>query len=71
MLLGKHEKWSSGKWTKQLKVRNFFIKDQINNGEVEVNHCGTENMVANYVTETLQRWLFCKFQKAILNLENE
>eukprot|EP00957_Ditylum_brightwellii_P210975 15365620-Ditylum_brightwellii.AAC.1 len=52
------------------KCKVFFIKDRIDKGEVEVEHCGAEEMVADYFTKPLQGWFFCKFQKAILNLED-
>eukprot|EP00957_Ditylum_brightwellii_P138375 10547203-Ditylum_brightwellii.AAC.1 len=49
----------------------LFIKDRIDKGEVRVEHCGAEDMVADYFTKPLQGRLFYKFQKAILNLEDE
>eukprot|EP00957_Ditylum_brightwellii_P010563 800038-Ditylum_brightwellii.AAC.1 len=69
MLLEKNGKWSSGKKTKHINVRYFFIKDQIDRGKVEVKHCGAENMITTFFTKPLQGHLFKKFRKAILNLE--
>eukprot|EP00957_Ditylum_brightwellii_P166242 12656092-Ditylum_brightwellii.AAC.1 len=53
------------------KCEVFFIKDRIDKGEVKVEHCGAEDMVVDYFTKPLQGGLFRKFQKAILNLEDE
>eukprot|EP00957_Ditylum_brightwellii_P060796 4615657-Ditylum_brightwellii.AAC.1 len=43
--------------------------DRIANGEVNVKHCGTEDMVADFFTKPLQGAQFQKFRAAILNLE--
>eukprot|EP00957_Ditylum_brightwellii_P094874 7225568-Ditylum_brightwellii.AAC.1 len=39
--------------------------------EVEVKHCGAQEMIADYFTKPLQDHLFHKFCKAILNLEDD
>eukprot|EP00957_Ditylum_brightwellii_P175479 13359965-Ditylum_brightwellii.AAC.1 len=70
ILLEKNGKWSSGKKTKHINMQYFFIKDKIESGEVEVRHCGAHDMIADYFTKPLQGHLFCKFRKAILNLED-
>eukprot|EP00957_Ditylum_brightwellii_P204572 15339862-Ditylum_brightwellii.AAC.1 len=49
MFLEQNGKWSSGKKTKHINVRFFFIKDRVEKGEVEIEHCGTNNMVANFL----------------------
>eukprot|EP00957_Ditylum_brightwellii_P066311 5033521-Ditylum_brightwellii.AAC.1 len=45
--------------------------DKIESGEVEVKHCGAQEMAVDYFTMLLQGHLFCKFCKAILDLEDE
>eukprot|EP00957_Ditylum_brightwellii_P031624 2398589-Ditylum_brightwellii.AAC.1 len=45
--------------------------DKIKSREVKVKHCGAQEMLADYFTKPLQGHLFCKFCKAILNLEDE
>jgi hypothetical protein len=70
MLLEKNGKWSSGKKTKHINVRYFFVKDRIDRGEVEISHCGTKDMIGDFFTKPLQGAQFRKFRKAILNLED-
>eukprot|EP00957_Ditylum_brightwellii_P082864 6299933-Ditylum_brightwellii.AAC.1 len=64
-MLLKNGKWSSGKNTRHINMRYFFIKDKIDSGELEVKHCGAEDMLADYFTKPLQGHLFRKFRKAI------
>ena len=68
MLLEQNGKWSSGKRTKHINVRYFFVKDRVDNGEVEVQHCGTNDMIADFFTKPLQGAQFHKFRDEILNL---
>eukprot|EP00957_Ditylum_brightwellii_P041620 3152409-Ditylum_brightwellii.AAC.1 len=69
MLIEQNGKWSSSKRTKHINVRYFFIKDKILSGEIDVKHCGTENMVADFFTKPFQGAQFRKFKADILNLE--
>ncbi len=43
-LLMKNGRFLSGKKTKHIKAKFFFIKDRVDNGEVQVINCPTENM---------------------------
>eukprot|EP00957_Ditylum_brightwellii_P210344 15364857-Ditylum_brightwellii.AAC.6 len=45
--------------------------DEIESREVEVKHCGVQDMIADYFIKPLQGHLFRKFCKAVLNLEDE
>jgi hypothetical protein len=56
--LEKHGRASSSKRTKHIKVRYFFIKDMIEQGEVSVEHCPTKEMWADVLTKPLQGYLF-------------
>ena len=42
--------------------------DQVKNGNVVIQYCPTENMVANFYTKPLQGKLFYKFRDEILGL---
>ncbi len=45
ILLGTNRKASSSKCTKYIKVKYFFIKDEIDQqGEITVEHCPTDQM---------------------------
>ena len=43
-LLIKNGKMLSGKKTKHIKAKFFFIKDRVRNGEIRVKDCSTEEM---------------------------
>eukprot|EP00957_Ditylum_brightwellii_P182481 13900564-Ditylum_brightwellii.AAC.1 len=53
------------------KCEAFLIKDRVDRGEVEMEHCGAKEMVADYFTKPLQHYLFQNIWKAILNLEDK
>ena len=60
---------SSTKRTKHINVRYFFIKDKVDKGEVNIQYCPTEQMIADFYTKPLQEKQFEKFRKMIMNLE--
>ena len=70
MLLHNNGKASSSKRTRHLNIRYYFLSDRIANGELRVEFCPTDNMVADYFTKPLQGEKFRKFRKIIMNLEN-
>ena len=69
ILLENHAKMSSTKRTKHINMRYFFITDKVKRGEVKIEHCPADDMVADYFTKPLQGKLFVKFRKAILNIK--
>ena len=60
---------SSGKRTRHINIRYFFVKDRIEKKELFINYCPTEDMITDYFTKPLQGALFQKFRKMILNHE--
>ena len=66
MLLERNGKVSSGKRTKHINVRYFFITDRISKGEVRVEWCPTKEMVADFMTKPLQGSAFKKFRDLIM-----
>ena len=69
ILLDKNGRASCSKCTKHLDVRYFFVTDRINKGDLQVEYCPTEDMVADFFTKPLQGKLFLKFRSIIMNLE--
>jgi hypothetical protein len=65
ILLEKNGKASSGKRTKHINVRYFFIKDRIGSGEITVKHCSAAEMLADHFTKPLQGTMFRKFRAEI------
>ena len=53
-LLIKNGRMSSGKKTKHIKAKFFFIKDRVDNGEITVIDCIGEGMWADVMTKPLQ-----------------
>jgi hypothetical protein len=64
-LLIKNGMMSSGKNTKHIKAKFFFIKDRVDDGEIKVIDCPTEEMWANILTKPLQGMAF-RTMRAIL-----
>ncbi len=57
-LLIKNGKMSSGKTTKHIKAKFFFIKDRVDDGEIKVINCPTKEMWADIMTKPLQGTAF-------------
>ena len=68
MLLEKNGRASSSKRTKHIDIRYFFIKDRVDNKELTIEHCPTEEMIADFHTKPLQGNLFYKFRELIMNI---
>jgi len=57
---------SCGKRTRHVEIRYFYIKDFVDKGIVNVKHCATEKMLADFFTKPLQGNLFRTFRAYIL-----
>ncbi len=68
MLLERNGKSSSSKRTKHINVRYFFITDRISRGEVRVEWCPTNDMIADFMSKPLQGALFKKFRDLIMGV---
>jgi hypothetical protein len=69
ILLEVNGKKSSGKRTRAMNIRYFFLTDQIAQGQVEIIYCPTGDMVADYFTKPLQGALFQKFRRIIMGFD--
>jgi hypothetical protein len=61
-LLEANGKKSSGKQTRTLNIHYFFITDQVEKGNTQIEHCGTRD----FFTKPLQVEKFQRFQNNIL-----
>ena len=52
--------FSTGKGTKYINVRYFFVVDKIEKKELKVLHCPTEHMIADYKNKQTQGRLFVR-----------
>jgi len=66
-LLIKNGKMSSGKKTKHIKAKFFFIKDRVDDGEIRVIDCPTEVMWADIMTKPLQGTAFRVMRVELMN----
>ena len=66
ILLEENGRRSSGKKTRHIEIRYFFITDNIKRGTAKVVYCPTEQMVADFFTKPLQGALFRKFRRIIM-----
>jgi Reverse transcriptase (RNA-dependent DNA polymerase) len=71
ILLEKNGKQSSGKRTKHINVRYFFITDRVNNNEVSIVYRPTDDMIADFFTKPLQGQKFVKFRNQIMNYKSK
>ena len=67
ILLERNGRASSGKRTRHVDIRYFFITDRIKNGEVQIQYCPTKEMDADVLTKPLQGSAFRKFRDRLLN----
>jgi hypothetical protein len=71
MLLEKNGKSSSTKRTKHINVRYFFVKDKIEKGEIELEHCPTEVMWADMNTKPRQGRAFIMFRSMLMGIPED
>jgi hypothetical protein len=69
MLLEKNGRRSSGRRTRHINIRYFFVTDRIQSKEVAVEYCPTGDMLADMFTKPLQGSAFRRFRDAVLNIQ--
>jgi Reverse transcriptase (RNA-dependent DNA polymerase) len=70
ILLENNGRASSGRRTRHINIRYFFVSDRVKNKEVEVAYCPTGVMRGDFFTKPLQGSLFQKFRNEILNIRD-
>ena len=68
ILLEKNGRASSGKRTKHINLRYFFVTDQVSKGELSLEWCPTADMIGDFMTKPLQGASFKKFRDAIMGV---
>ena len=66
-LLMKNGRFSSGKKTKHIKAKFFFIKDKVDEGEMQILDCPAEQMWADVLTKPLQGIAFKRMRAQLMN----
>ena len=68
ILLERNGKMSSGKHTKHIAVRYFFVTDRIKAGEISPKWCPTGEMIVDFLTKPLQGAMFRKFRDMLMGV---
>ena len=68
MLLAKNGRKSSGRRTRHINIRYFFVADRVASNEVTIEYCPTDEMRGDYFTKPLQGAKFTRFRQQIMNL---
>ena len=66
ILLETNGRKSAGKRSRALKIRYFFLSDQVEKGNVLIEYCPTDDMTGDFMTKPLQGPKFIKFRDKIL-----
>ena len=69
MLLENNGRASSGKRTRHINIRYFFVADRVAAKELSIEYCPTGEMVADFFTKALQGTPFRKFRNYIMNVD--
>jgi hypothetical protein len=69
ILLEKNGRASSGKRTRHINIRYFFVADRVKSNEVSIEYCPTETMLADYLTKPLTGTKFRWFRNKVLNIQ--
>ena len=56
---------SRKKGSRHIDIR-FFLKDRVDSGDIEIAFCGTENMVADFLSKPLQGCVSRRFRDSIM-----
>ena len=67
MKLENNGKASSGKRTRHFDIKFFYFTDLVQRKEMEVEHCPTEEMIADYMTKPTVGGKFVKFRDSIMD----
>ena len=55
--------------SRHIDIRFFLAKDRVDAGDVDLAFCGTEDMVADFLSKPLQGGIFRKFRDAIMGIK--
>jgi hypothetical protein len=69
MLLKKNDQASSSKQNKHIHLRYFYIEDKIDKGNINIEHCPVEEMLAAFFTKPLQGTWFLTLRDHIMNID--
>ena len=62
MKLKKNGSMSCGQKLRHINIRFFWVIDHVKSGDITIEYCPTEIMLADFFTEPLQGGVFHKFR---------
>ena len=68
MLLESNGRKSAGKRSRHLNIRLFFVTDQKEKGNIDIEYCPTDLMIGDYMTKPTHGAKFTGFRQDIMNL---
>ena len=68
ILLETNRRKNTGKKSRALNVCYFFITDQVEQGNLSIEYCPTDDMLGDYMTKATQGTKFTGFRKEIMGL---
>jgi hypothetical protein len=71
ILLGTNGKGSSGKRTRHMNIRYFFVADVQERKEITMEYCPTDEMIGDFFTKPLQGAKFRRFRNIIMNITED
>ena len=66
ILLEKNGRASSSKRTRHLNIRHFFVTDQVAKGNLKIQFCSTDDMIADFQTKPTTGAKFQEFRAQIM-----
>ena len=66
ILLEKNGRKSAGKRSRAINIRYFFVTDHVDKGNVTIEYCPTDQMIADFMTKPLQGQKFKDFRSVLL-----
>jgi hypothetical protein len=64
-------KTSSGKRTRYLEIKYYYVSDLIERKEIKVEYCPTNSMVGDYMTKPITGSKFNKSRRIIMNIDGK
>ena len=68
MKLEKNGHKSMGQRSRHIQIRYFFITDQVQKGNVQIEYCPTDEMEGDYMTKPVQGAKYSTHRGSIMNL---
>ena len=66
IILEENGRRSVGKRNRAINIRYFFVTDQVEKGNLEIQYCKSEKMVGDFMSKPLQGGKFREFRQDIL-----